>query len=131
MRSRPLWLGLTLGTIVLGLLTRPLKRYNDALGSALGDGLWAAMVYLLLGVLFPRLAPRRLLGAALLTASAVEVSQLWHPPWLDTLRHTALGALAIGGSFSQGDLLYYALGIVVGHLLLKNSVRSTEDTNDA
>ena len=117
MRPRLHWLGITVLTIALGLLTRPLKRHYEELGSALGDALWALMVFFLLGTLFPRLAPLRLAAAALLVAVLVEVSQLWHTPVLNAIRHSTLGALAIGGSFSFGDIACYSVGVLVGFLL--------------
>lgn len=60
---------------------------------------------------------------ALAIACLVEFSQLWHTPWLEALRHTTLGALAIGGSFSWGDLGCYAAGIALGALLSKDKKR--------
>jgi len=117
MRRRRLLLAAA--TIVLGLGTRPLKRHYETLGSALGDALWALMVFLLLGALFPKLPLKWLALWALVIAFLVETSQLWHTPWLDTLRHTTLGALAIGGSFSVEDLLCYTVGVAFG-LLLEN-----------
>lgn len=112
-------LGLAAITIVLGLGTRPLKRHYETVGSALGDALWALMVFLLLGALFPKLPLKWLALSALMVAFLVETSQLWHTPWLDSLRHTTLGALAIAGSFSVEDLLCYTVGVVFGLLLEK------------
>lgn len=115
-------------TIVLGLGTRPLKRHYETVGSALGDALWALMVFLLFGALFPKLSLRWLALSALMIAFLVETSQLWHTPWLDALRHTTLGALAIGGSFSVEDLLCYTVGVASGVLLEKRS-RAMTPTN--
>ncbi|WP_395144192.1 DUF2809 domain-containing protein [Armatimonas sp.] len=56
---------------------------------------------------------------ALAIACLVEFSQLWHTPWLEALRQTKLGALAVGGSFSWGDLGCYGAGIALGALLDK------------
>ena len=60
---------------------------------------------------------------ALALAVLVEVSQLWHFPWLIALRHTRLGALAIGGSFSFGDIVCYATGIALGALFARRFER--------
>lgn len=126
MRRRRLLLAVA--TIVLGLGTRPLKRHYETLGSALGDALWALMVFLLLGSLFPKLPLKWLALSALMIAFLVETSQLWHPLWLDSLRHTTLGALAIGGSFSVEDLLCYTVG-VAGGVLLERRYRAMTPTN--
>jgi hypothetical protein len=52
-----------------------------------------------------------LAGAALAISFAVEVSQLHHVPWLDALRSTRLGALALGQGFLRSDLLCYTVGV--------------------
>lgn len=116
-RSRPVYAGAALLTVGLGLATRPLKHVWDAGGSALGDALWAVLVYLLLGIAFPRLCAWRVAIAATLVAWAVEFSQLWHPAWLNTLRRTTFGALAIGGTFSVGDLCCYTVGTMTIYIV--------------
>jgi Protein of unknown function (DUF2809) len=115
--ARARWGALALACVPLGLATRPLKRQYEALGSALGDALWALLVFALVGVAFPRWSLAWRAALALGIAVLVEVSQLWHTPWLEALRHNTLGALAIGGSFSFGDLGCYAAGIAGGCLL--------------
>src|SRR3954464_6144190 len=44
----------------------------------------------------------------------IEVSQLYHAPWLDSIRHTTLGGLILGYGFLWGDLACYAVGIGLG-----------------
>jgi hypothetical protein len=44
----------------------------------------------------------------------IELSQLYHTPWLDTLRHTRMGALGIGQGFLWSDLACYAVGVLCG-----------------
>ncbi len=117
MSVRSRFLLLALACVPLGLATRPLKRVADALGSALGDALWALLVFFLVCAGFSKWPLSRRIALALAIAFFVEVSQLWHTSWLDTLRHTTLGALAIGGSFSFGDLACYSVGIALGALL--------------
>ena len=117
--SRRRWLFLALACIPTGLATRPLKRQVEALGSALGDGLWALLVFALVSAVFPRWPLSRRFFVALAIACLVEFSQLWHTPWLEALRQTKLGALAVGGSFSWGDLGCYGAGIALGALLDK------------
>jgi hypothetical protein len=120
---RAKWLALAALCLPLGLATRPLKRHFDALGSALGDALWALLVLALIGAALPKWPLARRVLLALGIAWLVELSQLWHTPWLDSLRHTKLGALAIGGSFSFGDLACYAVGITLGALLARRFER--------
>jgi hypothetical protein len=79
-----------------------------------GDALWALMVFLGIGFV---LAAR---GTALVTALAVvvscadECSQLYHAPWIDSVRRTTLGHLALGDTFAWGDIAAYLVGIGFG-----------------
>ncbi len=41
----------------------------------------------------------------------VEVSQLYHAPWIDAVRATRLGHLVLGSGFDARDLLAYAVGV--------------------
>ena len=121
-RSRLRSAAAALLVIALGLLTRPLKHINDAVGSALGDALYAVLLYLLFALFFPRLRPAWLFLLATLAAWLVEASQLVHAPWLDAFRHTTPGALMLGGTFSVGDLVCYLAGttaIFCGESLLR------------
>lgn len=53
----------------------------------------------------------RLALLALGIAWAVEFSQIYHAPWIDAVRSTRLGRLALGFTFNWPDLLAYAAGI--------------------
>ncbi len=79
-----------------------------------GSLLWATMVYLLAGVLLPRLTRAQIAGLAMVIAVAVEFSRLVHTPWLDAFRLTTAGALLLGRIFSLWNLLAYAIGIAFG-----------------
>lgn len=65
----------------------------------------------------PKIAPRLLTAALLLAAIAlgisfaVELSQLYHAPWINEIRATRLGALARGHGFLWSDLVCYAFGV--------------------
>jgi len=116
------YVGLALGTIAVGLLVH---LWGAALGrvarDVLGDALWAAMIAWWAGALAP--------GAKLMTRSAlaysvcmlVEMSQLYHAPWLDAVRATRPGHLVLGSGFDPRDLAAYAIG-VAGAALLERGV---------
>ncbi len=109
-RNRFRLIALAAATIALGLASR---RYPIA-GNYPGDALWATLVYFLWAFLFP-LRPYRLhflLAAG--TAAAVEFSQLYHAPWIDSLRQTLFGRLVLGSGFDPLDLLAYAIGCLIG-----------------
>jgi hypothetical protein len=111
-RSRLIYAGLATLTIGCGLATRPLRTVlGAALAENIGDVLWAALVYLLLACIGRRQASHRLAVAAFAVSVAVECSQLCHASWLDAIRRTTLGGLALGWGFAWGDLVAYAAGI--------------------
>ncbi len=79
-----------------------------------GDTLWALMVFLGLGLLFPAARTGILAAAALGISFAVEFSQLWEANWLDRIRATRPGALVLGRGWVATDLLCYAVGVGIG-----------------
>jgi hypothetical protein len=44
----------------------------------------------------------------------VETSQLYHAPWIDTVRSTFLGAVILGSGFLWSDLACYFVGTAGG-----------------
>lgn len=116
-RSRYRYAVLILVVILLGLASR---AYSPPLPSAVkeyaGDGLWALAIYLTLAFLFPRLSMRSVAAAAGLFSLAVEVSQLYHAPWIDDIRRMRVGGLVLGYGFRWSDLICYGVGIGVGVL---------------
>ena len=82
-----------------------------------GDALWALVVFLGIGFLFPRAATFTLAVSALTISWGVEFSQLYHTPWLDALRATLPGKLLLGSTFNLPDLPAYAFGIGIGAMV--------------
>jgi hypothetical protein len=66
--------------------------------------------------LFPRLPVRRVAVTAGLFSMAVELSQLYHAPWIHGLRRIRLAALLLGHDFLWSDLACYGVGVCVGML---------------
>jgi hypothetical protein len=110
-RNLPIYISLISLTIALGLTARllphSLPRWYILY---FGDFLWAMLVFFLYGLLF-RLTTKNTFCIALLTAYLIEVSQLFHPAWLDYLRSIRPLALVIGFGFLWSDLIAYTLGI--------------------
>jgi hypothetical protein len=113
-RSRLVTLVLLLATVVAGLASR---RYPDLqpdfVARYAGDTLWAAMVFWGLALLRPDGRSPVLGGWALGIAFADEFSQLYRAPWIDAVRATRLGALALGQGFLWSDLWCYAAGVAL------------------
>ncbi len=116
-RDFALYAGAVLAVVVLGLASRRLPGLLPAgLGKYPGDALWALMVFFGWGMVLPRLATGRLAFLALATSYAVEFSQLYQAPWINTIRGTILGHLVLGSGFNSPDLLAYAIGVAAGVL---------------
>lgn len=117
-RHRGYCIAAALLVIALGLASRKWPGVLPAaLGKYPGDALWAAMMFALCGMAWPRVATWRLAGIALATCWAVELSQLYHAPWLDAIRATTPGHLVLGSAFHAIDLVAYAIGVAVAALV--------------
>jgi hypothetical protein len=82
-----------------------------------GDTLWALAAFLGFGLVLPRAPTRTIAALALAFSLAVELSQLYHAPWIDSIRHTTLGGLILGFDFVWSDLACYAVGVGLGALI--------------
>ena len=113
------------------------RRYRTHLPSYVGeyggDVLWALMLFLIVSfVLAGRPLVQRCI-ISLILAFAVEVSQLYHAPWIDGIRSTTLGGLVLGFGFLWSDLVCYLVGIAAGALaeLTVRRWRKMRETNSA
>jgi len=104
--------------VLVSLLGIGSRRYADALpgfiASYAGDSLWAVAAFLGIGLLLPRASTVRVALLAMALSVAVELSQLYHAPWIDSIRETTLGGLILGFGFVWSDLACYAAGIGLG-----------------
>jgi hypothetical protein len=78
-----------------------------------GDTLWAAMVYVTLLFIWPRLPVVQAAGWALGISFFVEISQLYRAPWIDEVRAHRVGALVLGHGFLWSDLACYSVGVLL------------------
>lgn len=117
-RNRWIYLVLVLVVIIVGLASRKYASYLPLwLNSYLGDTLWALMVFLICGFIFCHQSTTRVAVYALIFAYGIEISQLYHAPWIDEIRRTRLGGLVLGYGFLWRDILSYSIGIVFGALI--------------
>jgi glycopeptide antibiotics resistance protein len=84
-----------------------------------GDALWALMVFFGFGFTFTRWPTQTVALAAFIFSFGIEISQLYHAPWLDSLRATRAGGLILGFTFVWSDLVCYTVGIAVGVVIDK------------
>ncbi len=113
-RNRPTYALLAALTIGVGLASRhfafllPPWTAKNA-----GDVLYAVMVYWLLGVCLPRLAPARTALAAGLFCFGIEFLKFSNAPWLIAARHNRFGALVFGSGFHVSNLVCYIIGVLL------------------
>jgi hypothetical protein len=111
--------GLLIGlVIVTGMASRAFPGLLPSfVGKYPGDVLWGLMVFLLFGFAAPRITTGQATLFAIVFSVADEVSQLYHAPWINRIRHTTPGHLVLGDTFSWGDIACYVAGIAVGAIM--------------
>lgn len=102
------------------IATGPFSRSHFAaalphlLTKAAGDAMWTTMVFVVLGLLWPRARTLTLAIAAFAVSAAVEFSQLYQADWISSIRATFPGGAILGFGFHATDFLWYALGTALG-----------------
>lgn len=95
------------GILVAGLTVHELG--SGAVAAFAGDALYAALVCILLAIVWPRARPLTVASGAYAFCAAIEVFQLTPVP--GELSRTIPGAsLVLGSTFQWSDLVAYALG---------------------
>ncbi|GAA4468796.1 hypothetical protein GCM10023189_54730 [Nibrella saemangeumensis] len=107
---------LTFSVLATGFASRRFFGDYAFIRMYVGDGLWALMVFFGLAFIFRRWSTQAIAAAALGFSTFIELSQLYHAPWIDSLRNTLLGGLILGFTFVWSDLLCYSLGVGLGVL---------------
>ncbi|GAB6436707.1 MULTISPECIES: DUF2809 domain-containing protein [Bacillus] len=116
-RNRLLYATFTIIVIILGLSSRKLAfELPTLLNNYLGDALWALMIFIGFGFLFPKIETKKLAFISLMFCYGIEISQLYHAEWIDSIRATTLGGLVLGYGFLWSDLVAYTIGVGVGFL---------------
>ncbi|MED1410988.1 MULTISPECIES: DUF2809 domain-containing protein [Bacillus] len=116
-RNRLLYAMFTIVVIILGLSSRKFAfALPDLLNDYLGDALWALMIFTGFGFLFSKIETKKLAFISLIFCYGIEISQLYHEAWIDSIRATTLGGLVLGYGFLWSDLVAYTIGVGVGVL---------------
>ncbi|MCU0564982.1 MAG: DUF2809 domain-containing protein [Oculatellaceae cyanobacterium Prado106] len=94
-------------------------RFSQGLGSPWIHDLLGSLAYqifwvLLVTWLWPRANVVWTAIAVCMASSAIEVLQLWQPPWLQAIRATWPGRLILGNTFTGSDFPPYVLGSLLG-----------------
>jgi len=117
-RNRFVYFMLFITVILLGLASRTYAHVlPEWVHLYAGDALWALMVYFLIGFIFSQKSPLWVAILALTFSYGIEISQLYHAPWIDAIRANRLGGLILGFGFLWSDLVCYGIGIGIGFFL--------------
>ena len=81
-----------------------------------GDTLCALAAFFGFGLVLPA-NPPKVTVLAMAFSVAIELSQLYHAPWIDSIRHMTIGGLILGFGFLWSDLACYAVGVGLGMLI--------------
>lgn len=116
-RNKLLYLLLTIIVMLLGLLSRKIEGLPEIISLYSEDILWALMVFLLFAFLFNKKSTIFIISWAIICSYSIEISQLYHAPWIDAIRNTVLGGLILGFGFLWSDLVCYTIGIIIGIII--------------
>ncbi|KPI31782.1 Protein of unknown function DUF2809 [Actinobacteria bacterium OV320] len=113
-RTRLVAFGAAMVTIVAGLGLRAGVSGNVAKYG--GDALYTILLLTLVVLVAPRVTRLTAAGGALAVSCAVEFLQLSQVP-AELAQRSTLARLVLGSTFNAIDLLWYAVGAVVGCLI--------------
>ena len=101
--------------VSLGLMGRQLDVpwLANHLGGFFYVFFWSCLI---LGA-FPRQRPGPLVGFVLAATCGLEFLQLWHPPFLESVRATRPGAMLLGTTFLWEDFPAYFVGALAAWAL--------------
>lgn len=100
--------------LLFGLSVRNSEPHLPYYLSLIGpDMIWAGMVFLGFGILFPKTNTLTIGIYSLLFAFSIELSQLYQAPWIQDIRSNKWGGLILGHGFLWSDLLAYSMGIAL------------------
>lgn len=116
MKNRLIYLLCAVSLIPIGLATRIYG--TEFMKLYVGDALWAMMIYFGFRMLFPS-KQSSAFWYAFTFCYLIEISQLYHAEWIDTIRENRLGGLILGFGFLWSDLVSYLIGILGGYYLDK------------
>jgi len=114
-RNVILYLILMIATVLCGLLSRSHCIPQPAfIATYAGDTLWALMVFFGVCIVLRRRLTWEIVMIALVFSFAIEFSQLYQAPWINSIRHTRIGGLVLGYGFKYSDLICYSVGVLLG-----------------
>lgn len=99
--------------IILGLVSRKI----DFIPLAVGDILYAVMIYFIVRFLFIKQKSIKIAITSIIICYTIEFLQLYQASWIVEIRNTTLGHLVLGQGFLWSDLLAYTFGILIAYFI--------------
>ena len=116
-RKRSWYIIAIVSVIALGLASRHFPAlFPDMLGKYPGDALWALMIFLGWGIIFPKHPTFYIFIYTVAIFCGVELCKFYDANWIKNFRHTTLGHLMLGSVFSWKNLVAYTIGAFAGAL---------------
>lgn len=115
-RNTFIYVILVLVSLILGVLTTKLTTpftKIPIIANYATQGLWAAVIYWTFCLIMVNHRAGRVVLFALLFCYLMEVSQLYHAPWIDTMRTSELGGFFLGNKFSWDDIICGTVSIYI------------------
>jgi glycopeptide antibiotics resistance protein len=117
-RRRVIYFILYLLVIPVGLATRKFPSYFPGFVADFGgDVLWSTMFFFLFRAFQPKASLLRIAVYTFAFSLSIELSQLYHAQWIDSLRTSFLGRMLLGSTFLWSDIGCYLTGTIIGWLI--------------
>ena len=110
---------ITFFVVLLGILSRKI----DAIPLFFGDILYAVMVYFGFRILFINGNDLTKILFPLLLCYLIELQQLYHNEWINSIRDTTFGHYVLGQGFLWSDLVCYTFGVAMAFWIDWKAVR--------
>ncbi len=112
---------IVLALLILVPLGFSTKFYHGPLAgwvnNGAGDILYPIFWFLLLLLFFPKIRPQTAAWLVFVFSSLIEITQLFHPLWLEAWRRNFILRTIVGSGFEWVDFFYYAVGAGLAYLL--------------
>jgi hypothetical protein len=126
-KSRIIYGAITLLVLMVGFGSRKFGfMLPQFIATFAGDTLWAMMIYWGCRTLFILKKKYVSVYISLTFTVLIEISELYHAPWIDVIRAITIGGLILGYDFYWPDLVCYSVGIFlswcIDYFIVKNGI---------
>ena len=110
----------TIILIPMGLYT---KQYSGIASNWVhnyfGGIMYVVFFSLLFSIIFNKTNILKIVVLVFIITTIIEILQLWHPQFLESIRASFLGKALIGSTFSYFDIVHYFIGMILSYWIIK------------